>query len=217
MDTFGLKQEQKKLAYKIILRDSFDKIKTIGGIICVSAGKGILATVVVLNVKTLELQEKQSFLLENSLPHIPGFEGFREVPAMIEAVNLLEVEPDVLLVSGDGIIHPRGLGIASHLGLSLNIPTIGVSEKLTCGIVEEGKVLIQGDLKGFEFRTKEHANPIYVSPGHLISLGSSLDLVKKVVKYPHKMPEPLHIAYRVGKKKVKEIKEPQARVELATS
>ncbi|NQV91468.1 endonuclease V [Candidatus Woesearchaeota archaeon] len=202
MDTFELTQEQKKLAYKIILRDSFDRIETIGGITCVSAGKNILATVVVLNLKTLELQEKQSFLLENPLPYRLGFEGFREVPAMIEAVNLLEVEPEVLIVSGDGIIHPRGLGLASHLGLSLNIPTIGIAEKLMCGTVENGKVFVDKEIKGFEVTTKEFAKPVYVSPGHLISLGSSLDLIRKVIRLPHKMPEPLHIAQRVAKKKV---------------
>ncbi len=203
MDTFELKREQRKLAYKVILRDNFDRIETIGGITCVSSGKNILATVVVLN-KQLELLEKQSYLFENSLSYKLGFEGFREVPAMIEAVNLLEKEPDVLLVSGEGVLHPR-LGVASHLGFSLNIPTIGVSEKLVTGKVENGKVFVSGEIKGFEVTTKEFARPVYISPGHLISLGSCLDLVRKTLKQPHKLPEPLHIAQRVAKKKVKRV------------
>jgi len=139
------------------------------------------------------------------LPYRPGFQAYREMPAMIEAFNSLEQEPDLILVSGTGVAHPRKLGIASHLGLALNKPTIGVTQKLVFGNVDKGKIMLYNDIVGFEIITREHANPVYVSPGHLVSLGSTLDTVSKIIKFPHKMPEPLHLAHKFARKKVKKI------------
>ena len=110
----------------------------------------------------------------------------------------------MILVSGSGINHPRKIGIASHLGLILNKPTIGVTDKMDLGRIEQGKIMIGLDLAGFEIKTREHANPIFISPGHLITPGAALELVSKSIIYPHKMPEPLHLAHKLGKKKSKE-------------
>ena len=128
------------------------------------------------------------------------------MPAIIEAFNKLSEEPDLLIVKGNGILHPRKIGIASHVGLALNQSTIGVVDKLPLGEIENGKVINRGDILGFEIKTKEYARPIYVSPGHQVSLGSSLQFIQKTIVYPHKMPEPLHIAHKILKKKVKKIK-----------
>ncbi len=205
LDTFELKREQAKLARKIILRDDFNRIKTIGGIDCAVVGDNILAYVVVCEFPSMEIVEKKKYLLTNPLPYRPGFQAYREMPAMIEAFNSLEQEPDLILVSGTGVAHPRKLGIASHLGLALNKPTIGVTQKLVFGNVDKGKIMLYNDIVGFEIITREHANPVYVSPGHLVSLGSTLDTVSKIIKFPHKMPEPLHLAHKFARKKVKKI------------
>ncbi|MEW5897002.1 MAG: endonuclease V [Nanoarchaeota archaeon] len=219
MDLYELKREQQKLASKIILEDGFeaiDAIKTIGGAECVQvvdskpengqlADKAnktdkILAAVVVCEFPSLKLKEYKTYLLDNPLPYKPGFQAYREMPAIIEAYNLLEEEPDILLVAASGIAHPRKIGMASHLGLALNEPTIGVTERLLTGIVEEGKVLLGGEVVGFELKTKEFAKPVYVSPGHLISPQTALNIVQKTIIYPHKMPEPLHIAHKIARK-----------------
>lgn len=216
MDLYELKREQQKLASKIVLEDGFetiDAVKTIGGAECVQVvdvkpdngqrSDKILAVVVVCEFPSLKLKEYKTYLLDNPLLYRPGFQAYREMPAIIEAYNMLDEEPDILLVAASGVIHPRGIGMASHLGLALNEPTIGVTEKLLTGNVENGKVLLDGEVAGFELRTKEFAKPVYVSPGHLVSFGTALDIVQKTIIYPHKMPEPLHLAHKIARKEAK--------------
>lgn len=200
MDFIELKREQLKLSRKVELRDSFSKVKTLGGITCLQMGGKLLASVVVCEFPSMKIKEEKTYILDNPLPYRPGFQAYREMPAMIEAVNLLEEEPDVLLVKGAGILHPRKLGVASHLGLALNIPTMGVQDKLTLGRIENGKILIGNEILGFEMKTKEYSNPLYVSPGHLVSLGSVLNIISKAFIPPHKKPEPLHLANKLGRK-----------------
>jgi len=204
MEIFELKKEQTKLAGRIILRDGFDKVRIIAGAECIAVGNKILASVVVCEFPSFKVLEHQTYLLSDPLPYHPEYVAYREMPALVEAYNKIELEPDVILVSGSGINHPRKIGIASHLGLILNKSTIGITDKLELGRVEHGKIMIGLDLAGFEIKTREHANPIYVSPGHLITPGAALELVSKSIVYPHKMPEPLHLAHKLGKKKSKE-------------
>jgi deoxyribonuclease V len=205
LDTFELKREQHRLSRRVLLRDNFDKIKTIGGTECIAMGDKLLAVVTLLEFPSLKLIEKQTYLLDQPLPYKIGFQAYREMPAIIEAFNKLENEPDVLLVKGMGINHPRKFGIASHLGIALNIATIGIIAKSTTGKVEKGKIMLNNDLVGFEIKTKEHANPVYASPGSNITLGSVLDVVSKSINFPHKLPEPMHIAHKIAKKKIKDI------------
>ncbi len=200
MDLVELKREQEKLSRRIILRDTFSEIKTIGGAVCQQMGSKLLACVVVCEFPSFKIKEKKTYLLEHPLPYRPGFEAYREMPAIMEAFDQLEEEPEVLLVKGSGILHPRRIGVASHLGLALNVPTIGVQEALYFGTAQEGKVMADGEILGFEIKTKEHSNPLYVSPGHNISLGSALHIVTKTIVPPHKLPEPLHLAHKMGRK-----------------
>jgi len=206
MDTFELKKEQLKLAAKIVVRDGFSTVKTIGAVICQPFGTKLMAIAVVCTFPSSELIEKKTFLLENPLPYKPGYEAYREMPAMIEAYNQLEQEPDLLLVYGTGVLHPRGLGIASHLGLALNKATMGIISTLLFGKVEKGKIIVDGEVKGFEITTRQHANPIYVSPGHLVSVGTVLHIIPQLIQYPHKLPEPLHLAQKMVKKNVKNLR-----------
>jgi deoxyribonuclease V len=200
MDLIELKREQAKLSYRIKLEDSFREIKTIGAAECQQHGEALLATVVVCEFPSFKIKESKSYTLRNPLPYKPGFEAYREMPAIIEAVNQLEQEPDVLLVKGPGIIHPRRIGIAAHLGLELNLPTIGVQDTLYLGELQDGKIMIDNEVVGFELKSREHSNPIFISPGHKISLQTALDIVSKSIVFPHKLPEPLHIAHKLGRK-----------------
>lgn len=205
MDLLELKKEQSKLSYKIQLRDSFNKINTLGGAVCVNVKDKILGCVVVCELPSMNVLEKKTFLLTDPLPYKSFFEAYREMPALIEAFNQLDNEPDILLVKGTGIIHPRRIGLATHLGLILNHPTIGVVDKLPFGQLENGKVLIRGDIVGFEIKTRDHSNPLFVSPGNFVNLGTVLNIIPQTIKHPHKMPEPLHLASKIAKKKVQEI------------
>src|SRR3989344_2746701 len=168
MDLVELKREQAKLSYRVKLENSFQEIKTIGAAECQVIGNKLLATVVVCEFPSFKVKEQKSYTLDNPLPFKQGFAAYREMPAMIEEVNQLEEEPDLLLVKGDGIVHPRGLGIASHLGLELNLATIGIQDSLTFGNLQDGKILADGRVVGFEIKTKEFSNPIFISPGHNI-------------------------------------------------
>lgn len=203
MDLAELKKEQLKLAAKIVLRDSSPTLKTIGGIDCVASGNELIACVVVCEFPSLKLLETKTYILADPFRYVPGFQAYREMPAMIEAYNQLELEPDLLLVSGAGIAHPRKIGLASHLGLILNKATIGITESLIVGKVQQGKIILDNEIVGFEITTREHSNAIYVSPGHLVSLGMTLNVIPQLIYYPHKMPEPLHIAHKVARKKGK--------------
>ncbi|MEK6950602.1 MAG: endonuclease V [Nanoarchaeota archaeon] len=211
MDLNELKKEQLKLAPKVTLNDgfgSFTSLKTIAGSSCLPLGPPpgtkLLALVVICEFPSMKLLEMKSYLLDNPLPYRPGFQAYREMPAIIEAYNQLEQEPDLILVSGAGIAHPRRIGIASHLGLALNRPTIGVTESLLCGQVQQGKIIVENEICGFELKTREYSKPVYVSPGHLVSLGSVLNLIPKTIQYPHKLPEPLHLAHKLAKRKARE-------------
>ena len=205
VDTFELKREQLKLAQRVVLKDNFTRIKTIGGTACLPVGNKLLAVVIVCEYPSMKILEKQSYLLSDPLNYIPGFLAYREMPALIEAYNKLEQEPDLLIVNSQGVAHPRKIGLASHLGLALNIATIGVTKNQLLGKIENGKMIYHNEIVGFEIKTREHANPVYVSPGHNISLGSTLKLISEMILPPHKMPEPLHLARKYAKKEVKNL------------
>ncbi len=200
MDLHELKLEQRKLAQKIQLQDAIKTPTTIAGAITTPQGNKLKATITVLTFPELTIQETTSYTLDNPLPFSLGFQAYREMPAIIEAFNQLDEEPDLLIIKGLGINHPRRLGMASHIGLSLNIPTIGVTEKNISGSIEDNKITTKDEITGFQLITKEHAKPIFVSPGYKVSLGTSLQLIKQTIKPPHKLPEPLHLARKHAKK-----------------
>ncbi len=200
MDIFEFKREQQRLAGRVELQDGFSTVKTVGGAVCVVVGKNLLACVVVCELPSFTVVDKAFYLLHDPLPFQTGFSAYREMPAIIEAYNQLSIEPDVLFVEGEGVAHPRAFGIASHLGVVLRVPTIGVMDRLQYGNVVEGKILVFGSERGFEVVTREHAKPVYVSPGHLVSLAMARELVLQTMKQPHKMPEPIHLAHKLARK-----------------
>lgn len=141
---------------------------------------------------------------EIPFPYIPGLLSFREIPMLLKAWETLEQKPDVLMVDGIGIAHPRRLGIASHLGLILGIPTIGCAKSVLTGHYEEpgnepGDTSPLIDLKtsetiGMALRTKRNVKPMFISPGHLITLEDSVQLVMRYVR-KHRLPEPTRFAH----------------------
>ncbi|HEX7651367.1 MAG TPA: endonuclease V [Candidatus Paceibacterota bacterium] len=139
------------------------------------------------------------------LPYIPGLLSFREMPMLMKAWEALAVKPDVLMVDGIGIAHPRRLGIASHLGLALGIPTIGCAKSVLTGVYDEPGIEAGSisylrdrsdptDIIGAAVRTKRMVAPMFISPGHLITLEDSVRLVLACVR-KHRLPEPTRQAH----------------------
>ncbi len=201
-----LKKEQLKLAKKVILKDSFEQVNLIGGCDQAFYENKVISVMVVFDMDG-KLVERKYAVSDVKVPYIPGFLAYREMPAVLDAFNKLENKPDILLCDCNGILHPRKIGMASHVGIILEVPTIGVAKKKLLGIVDENKKIIHDDqVMGFEVETKEHAKPIYVSPGHMVSMKTSVKLVEEWLK-GHKTPEPLHIAHKFANRIKKKMKE----------
>lgn len=202
----ALKQEQRELAKQVSCKDAFDfkNAKLYGSIVTETIGKEILAAAVVLD-ENFDVIEKKFSTQKAKFPYIPGFRAFRELPVMLDVYEKLEEQPDVFFILGHGIAHPQGLGIASHFGVMINKPTIGIAKKIMFGEEQENKVFHGKKIIAEKLQTKEGAKPIYVSPGHLISLESAVELVKKLTKKPHKLPEPIVQARKFAKELRKEL------------
>ena len=205
VDLNKLKEEQIKLAKKAIIKDSTDDIKTIAGAEQAFFGKNILSAIVVCDYRNFRIIEEKHATAEAKIPYISGFLFYREGPAVMEAFSRLEQKPDVLMVNGNGILHPRKMGMASHLGILLDMPTIGVAKRLSFGEIRGKTVYADNKARGYELISREHSKPLYVSPGHKVSLKKSLEIVKKCIIYPHKLPEPLHLAHKYADKMKKEL------------
>lgn len=196
-----LKQKQIELSKKVIIKPLDIEIKYIAG--CDSAFRGNLinSVFVILDFKTLSVVEIKNITSNVDFPYIPGFLAFREVPNLINAYETLKIKPDLIMVDGHGISHPRGLGIASHLGVILDKPTIGVAKSLLVGKYKEPckikgcKEIVYFNNRpvAYALRSKNNSDVIFVSPGHLIDLDSSLSIVLKTLKN-YKLPEPTRIA-----------------------
>jgi|SRR3989338_2564675 len=200
-----LKGEQLKLAKKIIIKDSFDKLELIGGAEQSYTNYNLISAITVCDYKTMEIIEKSFAVVKVKVPYISGFLAYREGQAISEAYSKLESKPDVMLFKGNGILHPRGCGLASHIGVILDQASIGIANHLLAGEVRGNKVYVDKELRGEIVITKEHSKPVYVSPGHKVSLKTSVEIVKKCVRLPHKMPEPLHLAHRYSREILEEV------------
>jgi deoxyribonuclease V len=206
MNLKRLEQEQKDLAKKITLKDEFKKIKTIAGVDQSYTSNKIISAIILMNYETLEVIEKNYSIQEEKFPYIPGFLAYRDSPAIIEAYNNLKTKPDILILDGHGILHPRGLGLASHISLLLDIPTIGVAKNLLYGKPEKDLILINRRPRGVMLKTKEHAKPIYISPGNKITLSTAVKIIRHCMK-EHKLPEPLYLAHKYATKIKNSLKE----------
>jgi deoxyribonuclease V len=140
-------------------------------------------------------------------PYIPSFLSFREGQAVIRAIHGLKNKPDVIIFDGQGIAHPRGLGIATHIGVLLGIPTIGCAKSRLVGEYEEpgykkGKwsfLRYNREIVGAVLRTKDYVKPLFISPGHRTDLRNSIDITLTCAK-KYRIPEPLRMADFISKK-----------------
>lgn len=162
----------------------------------------VYAGVVVLDYATLEIVERQAVVSHAPFPYIPGLLSFREAPALLQVFCQLEITPDVIVFDGQGIAHPRGLGIASHMGLLLDTPAIGCAKSRLIGNYEEPppdrgshRPLYGADgvVLGAVLRTKSHTKPVFVSVGHKTVLNQALEILLHCYR-GYRIPEPTRLA-----------------------
>jgi deoxyribonuclease V len=205
LDTAEARALQLKLAAQVDTTRPLSPPATVGGA-DVSYNKydpRLYAAVVVVRADTLEVIERSGTMSEATFPYVPGLLSFREAPAVIEAYGKLTVRPDVLLCDGQGIAHPRRLGLASHLGLWLGIPTIGCAKSWLFGKYEEPgpargdwSPLTDGDETiGAVLRTRARVKPLFVSPGHLCNLEGAIAAVMAATRTV-RLPVPSGMAHQ---------------------
>ena len=195
---------QRRLAARVSRSSEVGAPRFIAGVdISADRGQGVASgAVVVLNYPELGVVEVKVVDDKLNLPYIPGLLSFREAPLILAACQKLTVTPDLILVDGQGIAHPRRMGLASHIGLWLNLPTIGCAKSLLCGThqvpgAEPGsyaEVIDNGEIIGAALRTKLGVKPIYVSIGHKIDLPTAIYWVMNCCR-GYRLPEPTRLAH----------------------
>lgn len=182
-----------------------ESVRLIAGVDVSSAKDDPLLTagIVVWDRATGRVVETVSAQSPATFPYVSGLLSFREMPVILQAVERLALEPDAWLVDGQGIAHPRRLGIAAHLGVLIDRPTVGVAKSRLTGTHDEVPtepgaevpLVYKGERIGTVLRSKERSNPLYVSPGHLIDFSSATALVLACLR-GYRLPEPTRLAHR---------------------
>lgn len=201
---------QRELAPRLIREDRLGEVGLIAGVDIGFEQDGAItrAAVVVLEWPSLVPVEQVVYREPTRMPYIPGLLSFREVPAAYAAFAKLDSNPDLVMVDGQGIAHPRRLGVASHLGLWLELPTIGVAKSILCGRhdpVPESRgqwtpLRHRNEVIGVALRSREKVKPVFVSPGHRISLETSIEWVVRCLGRT-KLPEPTRLADRLASRR----------------
>lgn len=208
--------EQNEMKEKVIKTDCFsDEINFIGGVDVAynEDEQRMIGAIVVLDSKTLETIEESYHEMDITFPYVPGLFSFRETPSLIEAYNKLTTKPDVIVCDGHGIAHPKGVGMATHLGIKLDIPTIGCAKKRLIGIWNQGdlgtqkgsqaSLIWEGTEVGKVLRTSNEVKPMFVSIGHKISIESATSLVLKLCSN-YRLPETTRKSDQLVNKLMKE-------------
>lgn len=180
--------------------------KTVAGVDVAFRNGIAYAACEVFSYPQLELLEEKTAFRRVTYPYIPGFLSFREIPVIMDALLLLEIEPDIIICDGQGIAHPRGMGLASHIGVLFGKATIGCAKSRLVGEYEEPGVekgcasalSYRGRVVGYVVRTRRGVKPVFVSPGNLISLETAVKIIIECAR-GRRIPEPLRIADRRSK------------------
>ncbi|MFC2058047.1 deoxyribonuclease V [Chloroflexota bacterium] len=205
------RQIQKRLAGQVSCKSEVESVHTIAGVdISGPDAQGLaLGAVVVLSYPELELVETRTVERELDFPYVPGLLSFREAPLVLAACEQLNTVPDLVIVDGQGIAHPRRLGLASHLGLLWDRPTIGCAKSRLCGehaiVGPEPNFWVElvdhGEVVGAVLRTRAGASPLYVSIGHKVDLETAISWVLRCCR-GRRLPEPTRLAHQTASGKL---------------
>lgn len=206
-DAAGAIAVQNRLRSQVITTDQFEAIKTVAGIDAGFEQDGTVtrAAVVVLALPELTLLEQAIAYRPTTFPYVPSLLSFREMPTVLDALSQLSLDPDLILCDGAGIAHPRRLGIASHLGVLIDKPTIGVAKSRLLGThnevpSEKGSwepLIDRGERIGAVLRSRVNTKPLFVSAGHRISLETAVDYVLQCTP-KYRLPETTRLADRLA-------------------
>lgn len=198
---------QRSLAGKVVCKGRLCAAELVAGVdVSGVDGAGMArAAIVVLRYPSLEVEERCVVTMKVDFPYVPGLLSFREMPLIIAACRQLNVNPDLFLVDGQGVAHPRRMGLASHLGLVLGLPVIGCAKSILCGVhgplgEEPGDLVSMvdnGEVVGAALRTKRRVKPVYVSIGHMIDLDEACRWVLACCK-GYRLPEPTRLAHQAA-------------------
>ncbi len=210
----NFRKEQLVLQKRVILKDhpSLTKITHVAGcdVSYFSSGEAC-AGIVVLEIPSLKLVEYRFHCYSPKIDYIPTFLAFREVSGLVKAYQKLFNKPDLIVVDGNGILHPHKVGLASHLGVLLNKPTIGIAKRLLLGHFDEeilvrnrsAPVMYNNQELGTAIVTDLNSKPIFISPGHLISIQTATSLILRYIC--QRLPEPIRLADKLTRDTVKDL------------
>ena len=198
---------QKALATHVNTTDDLPPVRWLGGVDIgfEDGGQTTRAAAVVLDAHTLEVVDTQLARVPTRMPYIPGLLSFREIPGALAALERLTTLPDLILVDGHGIAHPRRLGVATHLGLVTGLPTIGVAKKRLTGTHAEppdergawAELNDRDETIGAVLRSRVGVKPIFISPGHRIGLESALSFTMSALTR-YRLPETTRVADKLA-------------------
>jgi deoxyribonuclease V len=201
------KQIQSQLRKLVQRTNSFEPgdINTVAGVDVSLKDEG-QAAVVVMSFPGLQLLDQAVVIRKVVFPYIPGLLSFRETPLVLEAIEKLKIKPDLLMVDGQGIAHPRRFGIACHLGVFLDMPSIGCAKSVLTGHYDnlgpeagdQAPMIDRGETVGIALRTKLRSNPLIISIGHKIDLPTSVDFVMKCLR-GYRLPETTRTADKLSR------------------
>lgn len=198
---------QRDLAGRVRETPVVGPVRTVAGVDCAffAGGRQIVAAAVLMDAATMKAIASAYAVAAVRMPYVPGLLSFREAPTQLQAIDRLGARPDLLLVDGAGRAHPRQLGIASHLGLWLGVPTVGVAKSRLCGrhrpVGRRRGCCVQlidgGEVVGCVLRSRDDVKPLYVSVGHLITLREAGKWALRAAK-GFRLPEPIRAADRMA-------------------
>lgn len=190
---------QKRLIGQIKIQPLQKEIKYIAGtdIAYNKNNDTIYSGIVVLDFETLAIVEHATLVDKVPFPYIPGLLSFREVPSLLKVWEKLQIKPDLIVTDGHGIAHPRKIGVACHLGIKTNTPTLGVGKKILIGHYKDLKepkgsftpLVKDSETIGYAFRAGKCLKPVYISPGHLCGLNDCIKIISKCA-IGYRIPEP---------------------------
>lgn len=198
---------QQVLANKVIIEDRFTPPALVAGVDVGFEDNGRItrAAIAILSFPALNLIDKSIARTRTTFPYVPGYLSFRELPAVLAALDKIQIHPDMFLCDGQGIAHPRRFGIACHLGLLTDTPSIGVAKSRLLGeYTEPGAhkgdweyLHHEDDNIGVVLRTRSNVKPLFVSPGHRISISGAKDMVMACVTR-FRLPETTRHAHKLA-------------------
>lgn len=193
---------------RVITSNQFDEIRFLAGVdVSYDIATDLTrAYIVLFNARTHDIMQTVRAITPTVFPYIPGLLSFREIPALLDAFACLDVRPDMLMVDGQGVAHPRRLGIAAHLGVLLDMPAIGVAKKRLCGKYDEpgdekgsaSLLMDKGERIGTVLRSKARCTPLFISAGHRIDQDTALEITQDWIT-TYRLPEPTRIADQISK------------------